>query len=155
MKAEYINPFIKSVMNVMSTMAGLQPIPQKPLLKKDSRANGVVTGLIGMAGPDVSGNMLVSFEESTILYVVSKMLMEEVGSLDEDLLDAVGELTNMISGGAKANLAELGLSFDMATPVMVKGEAVELHQLSKSPVISIPFQTEHGMFWIEANLSDE
>jgi len=68
-------------------------------------------------------------------------------------VNAVGELTNMICGGAKAQLAKLNHKFDLATPTMVVGKGVEISYYSNAPTIVIPFSTEHGDFVIEANLS--
>lgn len=153
MKAEYINPFIDSTLNVLSTMAFTQSTPGSPSLKKNNLTQGEVTGLIGMAGAEMNGNMILSFEKSAILSIVSKMVMEEYTVINDDVTDAVGELTNMISGGAKKLLSEQGLSFNMATPIMIVGQGVELRQLSDHPVISIDFSTEAGKFWVEANLA--
>lgn len=153
MKAEFISPFVDSTMNVLTTMCGVNPEPGKPIVKKSASTHGEVTGLIGMAGEQVSGNMLLSFEAPVIIAIVNHMLMEEFDSINDDVLDAVGELTNMISGGAKKLLGEMGYNFEMATPIMIQGTQVELKQLSSATIISIPFHTPHGMFWVEANLA--
>lgn len=154
MKAELINPFINSASNVLKTMAQLNPVPGKPYVKTDKLTWGVVTGLIGLAGDRATGNMVISFDEGCILKVVSNMLMEDFNEMTEDVLDAVGEITNMISGGAKKELSEHGYSFDMAIPVIVRGQNVEITQITKSPIVVIPFDTEAGKFVVEANLAD-
>lgn len=153
MKAEYISPFIDSALNVLKTMAKTEAVPQKPYVKENHLTQGVITGLIGMASSELNGNMILSFEESVILDVVSKMLMEEFTELNDEITDAVGELTNMISGGSKKILADMGHKFDMATPIMVVGKGIELKQLADHPVISIEFVNDKGRFWIEANLA--
>lgn len=51
MRAEFINPFLASLINVLNTMASMPMTPQKPRLKKDEIARGDVSGLIGMIGP--------------------------------------------------------------------------------------------------------
>jgi len=48
MKVEFINPFLSSMLNVMSTMAQVELTPEKPQLKKGDIAKGDVSGLIGM-----------------------------------------------------------------------------------------------------------
>jgi chemotaxis protein CheX len=82
------------------------------------------------------------------------MLMEPPKEkIDEEVVDAVGELTNMICGGAKAQLAKMNLKFNLATPTMVVGKGVEITHYSDAPTIVIPFKTESGDFVIEANLA--
>ncbi len=153
MKAEYINPFLISTKNVVETMAQTAVSNNKPELKKDAKTSGDVTGIIGMSSDTVSGAMVLSFSEKCILNIVANMLMEPVkDKVDDDVVDAVGELTNMICGGAKAELAKIELKFDLATPTMVVGQGVEITMFSSAPTIVIPFETQHGGFVVEANL---
>lgn len=152
MKADYINPFINSTINVLKTMAFTDPQPGKPGVKTNKLTWGSVTGIIGMAGEGVAGNMVLSFDQPSILGIVTKMLGEEFKEVNKDVVDAVGELTNMISGGAKNELYEYGFRFHMATPIMIVGKDMELTQLTKAPTITIPFKTPEGEFVVEANL---
>ncbi len=153
MDAELINPFVTSTINVIQTMAQFQVTPGKPYVKTDNLSSGVVSGIIGLAGDKYAGNMVVSFDEGSVLSIVSKMLMEEFKEVSNDVVDAVGEMTNMICGGAKGLLAEKGMKFDMATPVMVKGEKMRLTQLGGAPVLVVPFEIETGKFVVEASLT--
>lgn len=152
MNVELINPFVLSTINVLKTMCQTNPTAGKPALKQGNRSWGSVSGVIGMAGEDVNGSMVLSFDTPCILSIVGKMLMEEFTEITPDVVDAVGELTNMISGGTKASLNEQGYSFNMASPIVVTGKDVELAQLGKGPVITIPFKTEAGSFVVEASL---
>ncbi|MCB0309772.1 MAG: chemotaxis protein CheX [Bdellovibrionales bacterium] len=152
MKAELINPFAESTINVLKTMSQTEVVPGKPSLKSDNKTRGVITGIIGMAGDQISGNMILSFDAPAILGIVSRMLMEEFKEVNDDVVDAVGELTNMISGGAKNLLSKQGYNFAMATPMTLRGETVEIRQLSPAPIITIPFETPEGKVWVEANL---
>jgi len=156
MKAEFINPFLHATKNVLETMAQTPVNAQKPKLKDGTTTYGEVTGIIGMASETVSGTMVVSFTEKCILKIVGNMLMEEPkGKIDDEIIDAVGELTNMICGGAKAELAKLNHKFDLATPTMVVGKGVEISHYSSEPTLVIPFNTDAGDFVIEANLTEK
>ena len=153
MDANLINPFIESTQKVLSTMAQTDSTADKPYLKNNTTTWGVVTGIIGMAGDEYSGNMILSFDEPCILDIVSKMLMEQFTSLTPDVIDAVGEITNMITGGTKNLLSDQGMKFEMATPLVISGRNVELKQLSPASVLVIPFETSAGKFVVEANLA--
>ncbi len=156
MKAEYLNPFIHATKNVLETMAQTPVNAQKPALKDGVTTFGDVTGIIGMASDNVEGSMMISFNEQCILRIVAKMLMEDPkAKIDEEIVDAVGELTNMICGGAKAELGKMGLNFNLATPTMLVGKGVEVHYRSEIPIIVIPFETDCGQFVLEANLGDK
>ena len=156
MKAEYLNPFIHAAKNVLETMAQVKVTAKKPYLKEGDATFGDVTGIIGMASDIVEGNMMISFAGPCILQIVGKMLMEEPQEkINDEIVDAVGELTNMICGGAKAELAKRGLSFNLATPTMITGKGVEIHYRSDAPILVIPFETDFGQFVLEANMADK
>ncbi|MGV1100418.1 chemotaxis protein CheX [Thiovibrio sp. JS02] len=156
MKAEFINPFLHATKNVLETMAQTPVTAQKPKLKEGKASYGEVTGIIGMTSADITGSMIVSFSEKCILKVVANMLMEAPkAKIDDEVVDAVGELTNMICGGAKAQLAKIDHKFDLATPTMVVGKGVEISYYSDAPTIVIPFETADGTFVVEANLGEK
>lgn len=156
MKAEYLNPFVRATRNVLETMAQTKLAGQKPYLKEGVATYGDVTGIIGMASETVEGSMTISFPAACILQIVSRMLMEEPkAEIDNDIVDAVGEITNMICGGAKAEFGKLGLSFNLATPTMVTGKGVEIHHHANVPIIVLPFQADCGTFVLEANLANK
>ena len=101
MKVEYINPFLQATINVLSTMAMITPKAGKPMLKAGSVAKGDVSGIIGLTG-DAEGSLAVSFSTSCALKIVENMVGERYEELTDEVADAVGELTNMISGDARS-----------------------------------------------------
>lgn len=149
MKVEFVNPFLSSLINVLETMATLTITPEKPRLKKGEVAHGDVSGLIGMVGPDTKGSLSISFEEPLALEVMQRMLGENPGEINEEVTDMVGEITNMVTGGAKNLLGKKGYEFDMATPVVVAGHNHTITHKSEGPKVMIPFTSPHGNATIE------
>ncbi|CZF85042.1 chemotaxis protein CheX [Grimontia marina] len=149
MRAEFVNPFLSSLVNVLTTMAQLEITPKKPQLKTSEIAKGDVSGLIGMVGPKTKGSFSVTFEEKLALEIMSRMLGERPSSINADVTDMVGEITNMVTGGAKRLLAEKGFDFDMATPVVVSGREHTITHKSEGQIIIMPFECEHGRAYIE------
>ncbi|RJP75911.1 MAG: chemotaxis protein CheX [Desulfobacteraceae bacterium] len=153
MDASLINPFINATINVLETMAFIKCKAEKPYLKKDDVAKGDVTGVIGITG-ESNGTIAVTFEEVTILKIVSNMFGEEMKELNNEVADAVGELTNMISGQARRELEENGKVFDAAIPSVVSGKNHQITHYTDGPKIAIPFTTEGGRFTIEVCLEN-
>lgn len=151
MDAKLINPFINATTNVLETMAFIKSVPGKPYLKKDDVAKGDVTGVIGITG-ETNGTIAVTFEEGCILKIVSNMFGEEMTSLNSEVADAVGELTNMISGQARRELEGLGKVFEAAIPSVVTGKSHSITHYTDGPKIAIPFTTDGGTFTIEVCL---
>jgi chemotaxis protein CheX len=149
MNAEFINPFIAALINVMQTMAQTELTPGKPRKKTDDRAIGDVSGLIGMVGKEIQGSLSITFEENLVREIMHKMLGEKPDGIDSDVRDMVGEITNMICGGAKNQLADKGYDFDMATPVVVGGKSHTLtHQVNGKKMV-MPFNHEAGNLYLE------
>ncbi len=154
MKIELAHPFITATTSVVGTMCQLTPKVGEPQLKHCDKTWGEISGVIGMVSEKLTGNLVISFDESAVLSLVSKMLMEQFDKMSPEIVDAVGELTNIISGSAKSQFAELGHKFSMATPFMITGKGVGITQLSKAPILQIPFTIPEGTFVVEANLAE-
>jgi chemotaxis protein CheX len=151
MDANLINPFINATSNVLSTMAFIKCKVGKPYLKKDDKAKGDVTGVIGLTG-DSNGTIAVTFDQGSILKIVSNMFGEEMTELNHEVADAVGELVNMISGQARRELEEMGRLFHAAIPTVISGRGHCVTHYTDGPKIAIPFTTEGGGFTIEVCL---
>ena len=151
MDVKFINPFIYGTMEVMETMAFVKPSAGKPFAKTDDAAHGDVSGIIGMTG-DATGSLAMSFSEACIIGLVSKMLGETHTEMNKNVLDAVGELTNMISGSARKMMEKDDLKVVAAIPTIVFGKAHTVRHIIKGPSIVIPFKTEVGEFVIDVCL---
>ncbi len=149
MNVEFINPFLSSMLNVMSTMAMMELTPEKPKLKKDEVAKGDVSGLIGMVSDQAKGSLSITFEGSLALATMKKMVGEAPDHVNEEITDLVGEITNMVTGGAKRMLSEKGFEFDMATPMVVSGKNHTINHKAEGPIIIIPLNSEFGKAYIE------
>lgn len=149
MKADIINPFLKSVSNVLSTMAMLEVSPGTPSIKSDTISKGDVSGIIGMTTKTVNGSMAITFPDVVAFDIVNRMLGDKVTEIDATVTDLVGELTNMIVGGAKGLLEENGYDIGMATPVVVTGKNHEIVHKAVGKNILMPFKSEAGTFYVE------
>ncbi len=155
MNVEYVNPFLSSLVNVLSTMANTTIVPGQPRIKKDEIARGDVSGLIGMIGPQTKGSFSVSFEESLALEIMFRMLGERPKAINEEVTDMVGEITNMVTGGAKRILGEKGYEFSMATPIVVSGKGHTITHKCDGPKILMPFDSDFGKVHIEVSFDNQ
>jgi chemotaxis protein CheX len=149
MKVEFINPFLESIVNVLETMADVKATPGKPQRKEDDTANGDVTGVIGMASEQVKGSLAITFSSEAIFDIARRMLGENVTEINSTVTDLVGEITNMVTGGAKRVLAEQGYDFDMAIPAVVAGKNHRITHKSNGMKLVIPFSIVAGKFYVE------
>ena len=97
---------------------GLSEIP--------SREGGNVTGIIGVHGR-VSGFITVNVSESFAIRAVEGLLHESYGHLTPQVIDGVGEITNVVVGGIKAALANTQWAFPHITvPSVIVGNGYQI-----------------------------
>jgi len=155
MNVELINPFINATVNALSTMAQISPRRGIPYIKKeDDVTMGDISAVIGITGK-ITGWAAVSFQKKTVLKIATNMLSEEKAFIDAMVRDAVGEIVNMIAGGAKGELSQKGFSFKIAIPTVIVGENHILSQKKDVPCIAVPFTTDSGEFTVEVCLKEE
>ena len=153
MDVQFINPFLEGTKSVLETMAMVEPKVGKPYLKKDNLAKGDVSAIIGMTG-SARGSLALSFSQNCILKIVSNMLGEDHREINDAVRDAVGEITNMISGVARKNLEAKGFSIMAAIPTVVSGKSHCILHVLGGPSIIIPFETADGPFFVDVCLND-
>jgi chemotaxis protein CheX len=140
---------LDSIVNVLATMANMEPQAGKPAIKTDKKAKGVVTGIIDMVGKQATGSIAISFIEPVALEITRRMLRMEAAGINDMVEDLVGEIANMMAGGAKARLQEQGYDFDLSLPSVVSGEGHLVEHSVDGTTILLPFSTDVGEFYVE------
>ena len=152
MDAGYITPFVKSIQNVFSTMLQLPVTVQDAQLKQDTTPTHDVSGIIGMSG-DMVGTVILSFQRETAESIVALFSGEKLSCGSADFADAVGELVNMVSGGAKALFADTK-DVSISCPSVVVGKDHGVALPSDVPCVVIPCETDCGEFVIEVAIRE-
>lgn len=152
MDARDIMPFVTAVKNVFETMLGVQAEAQAPHLREPVDPCHDVSGIIGMSG-DMSGLIVLSFPTETASRLVALFTGVEVPVEDEDFADAVGELVNMVAGGAKAKFEHRQVN--ISCPSVVIGAQHRVFSQKSRPIIEIPAECECGSFSVMVSIKDE
>lgn len=140
--------FIKATKDIINTMAFLTAEEGKPFVKKHRPQEGDISAVIGVTGMR-KGTISVSFERKAARELLQGMLGEDIHDEQQDMEDCVGEISNMISGQARAALDGDGLNLQGSTPTLVTGEGHSIHHTASGPVIAIPFKLGGGAFTVE------
>jgi chemotaxis protein CheX len=146
MRAEYINPFLSSTSSVFSQMLGVEVSRMPPFLRQEHSPQFDVTGIIGLTGK-TTGTVALSLTKEMATAVTEKLLGEPAKEVNATVVDAIGELTNMIAGAAKAQLEEMELSLGL--PTVITGKSTCIQFPSTAVPISIPFDSSLGTFVVE------
>lgn len=141
-------PFIQATLDILKMMASIEAAPGKPYVKKSHVAKGDVSAVVGVTG-DKTGTIAVSFTRPCAIALVKGMLGDDIQDIMQDTQDAVGEVTNMVSGQARAALVEMGITLQGSTPTVIMGDGHLIRHMSANPVVAIPFTTPSGEFTVE------
>jgi len=155
MEAKYINPFISAAVNALQTMASLTPERGAPFVKDKFEALADMSGIIGFAG-DMKGAVIMCFpmELAAIIY---ESLTGDPPPADDlhPIADAVGELANMVAGGAKGPLSEMGLNIQISIPSIVCGKNHMVLNSGDGPCLVVPFTLRGYTFWVQIRMKKE
>ncbi|MCI4626974.1 MAG: chemotaxis protein CheX [Candidatus Magnetoovum sp. WYHC-5] len=149
MNTDLLNPFLESFENVLSTMAFTSANRGEPVIKEGNKAYGDITGIIGLTGLTQKGSLAITFTNEAILKIASNMLAEEFAQVTDEVVDVVGEITNIVTGGAKRVLSEKGYQFELATPSLIIGKNHVVIHKTKGEVVIVPYAIDGGSFYLE------
>lgn len=144
--SEYINPVVSATRSVFEMMLGCVPTRRGLTLKDENAVMYEVSAVIGISGR-VRGTLVVGLSCHSACEVLHRMVGTVVTEANNEVCDAVGELTNMIAGAAKAQLAKYELSLSL--PNVVTGTSHRLHFPSETAPFVLTFDSDIGTFHIE------
>lgn len=149
MNAEHINPFLQATVEVFSTMLGSELSRGELSLNARFHPEHDISGVIGLSG-DATGTVIVSVDTDVALSAARAMLGEKPTEVNADVIDAVGELTNMIAGKSKSLLEHLDLT--LALPTVITGKGHQISFASGARTLCIPYTCDWGEMSVEVGL---
>lgn len=148
----YVQPFMDSACNVISTMAYMDVIPKEVRLRYGHYLHGDISGMIEITGTK-PGYIAVSFKFETARRLVAGILGQNPEDLGpSDITDGVYEIINMIAGGAKARLSGSSHHFEMTTPVIIDGIENRYYQPGGTPCLVLLFELDGDLCAVQVCL---
>jgi len=139
--------------SVLETMLGVTPIDRDPTREEESsiHCDGVVA-LIGLAG-DWAGTGAFRCSAEMARKLSGLLLMQEYASVDQDVLDAIGEITNMIMGNVKTTFEEILGPMGLSIPTVIYGRNFTTRSVGRSEWSVVPFELDGEVFEIQVSLA--
>lgn len=140
MTHEKIVSYIRtSTHDVFSTMLGLELSDGEPYIKEEAPAptDGVLA-LVGLAGR-WAGSGTFSCTVQSAIRLASQLLMQPYEAIDEEVLDAIGEITNMVLGNVKTMLEEELGPMGLSIPTVIYGRNFTTRSIGRSKWTVVPF----------------
>jgi len=119
-----------------------------------------ITGLIGLSGK-CTGFISISMPERVATLAVSGLLMEEHKTINAQVVDGVGEITNVIAGGIKTRLSNTPWAVNSITiPSVILSDRYDISYSKGIEYCGVSFEiddpdtlTVHGrVFMVNASL---
>ena len=139
----------QSTLGLFSTMCGLdlQPTPVDKNLAQGPRCD--ISGIISLSGK-IRATIAVSLDKTLAFAVAETFLGTRPDDINGDVVDLVGELTNMIGGNAKDRFALKGVNLGLPTVVAGQGHYVAFESgLDRS---QLQFDSPFGRLCIELGM---
>ncbi|MCA9401969.1 MAG: chemotaxis protein CheX [Candidatus Omnitrophica bacterium] len=112
-----------SVLHAFETTLSMSAVETDPI--EDQSGIDQIACSIGFTG-QVEGNITIRINKDAACKFVSKMLMMDIQDVNEDVVDGCGELINLIAGGVKNRMTELGHSIGISLPTVIHGQYLKL-----------------------------
>ena len=136
---QYIQPFIDVTKSTFKDFVGAELIVDRPYIQQKDKANEWdISGLIGLSG-EARGAVSIGMKSALAIKLTDMLTSTRHSSIDEEVVDAIGEIVNIIAGNAKKGLEE-AFRLVISLPTIVKGAG---HQIQwpheQARIICIPF----------------
>ncbi len=137
-------PFIDAAIKTMATMCGLKIGVFSEVI---DRPTHIISGVLGFSGK-MSGAVAIRFPEETLRIVMRGLLKEEMQSITADIMDAVGELINIVGGAAKNRLNQVSPDFglNISIPNTIHGVGHQLIRSKSAEPYHLYFSVEGHLF---------
>ncbi len=110
-----------------------------------------VTVMVGFSGSH-RGVFAVHCQAHTACRLATIALGAETDEFDERVLDAVGEIANMVAGSFKSKIPALGESSFLSVPSVISGADYHLHSSAGGEHLELSLNCEGSPLWLTLDL---
>ena len=149
MSKEIANAIKESVTEVIATYIGKTPELTDTKVRSDNVALGEVSAIIGLTGEKFRGTFIVSFEKELLFSIVASLFGETPKEINQEVIDAAGEITNMICGSFRRRFEKFGATLTASVPSMVTGKNHTITPLCKTPRLVFKYKIDNAHLIVE------
>lgn len=147
-REEIVSAVHSATAEVFSTMLGLDVSTAEIHMDQASPSiNEGVMAFVGVAGPWM-GNGVISCSATFACRLCATFLMTEANAVNEEVLDAVGEIANMVIGNFKTAAEGIVGPLNLSVPTVIYGRNFTSKSLGNNDWIVMPFECEGEKFEI-------
>lgn len=126
--------------DVFTTMLGVEIAAGDAYIQDSAPGpNEGVLALVGLAGR-WAGSGTFSCSAPMAMHLAGQLLMQPYDAIDDEVLDAIGEITNMVLGNVKTSLEEDLGPMGLSIPTVIYGRNFTTRSVARSKWTVVPFQ---------------
>jgi chemotaxis protein CheX len=142
----YVKPFVNATLNTFKAFVGFDLIAGNPhFTGRTVEFDQDISAVIGLSG-NIRGAVVVSMKKDFALKLTDTLVGMPHTELDDDAVDAIGEIVNIIAGNIKSEVAG-GEKIVISLPTVIKGSDHSFAWPGKqSRILCIAFKYEKYCF---------
>ena len=135
---KYIQPFIDVCKNVFKEFIGAELSIGRPFFSEQNTSHEWdISAIIGLTG-EARGAVVISMKQHLVIQITDILTGTKHTKIDEEVIDAIGEIVNIIAGNAKKGLEEaFRLVISLPTIIQGKGHTINWPN-AQARIICIP-----------------
>jgi chemotaxis protein CheX len=142
----YVKPFVNATLNTFKAFVGFELIAGNPhFTGRTVEFDQDISAVIGLSG-NIRGAVVVSMKKDFAIKLTDTLVGMPHTDLDDDAVDAIGEIVNIIAGNIKSEVAG-GEKIVISLPTVIKGSDHSFAWPGKqSRILCIAFKYENYCF---------
>ena len=150
---QYVNPFVICTMHAFQNFVGFDLTAGHPHFScKELVFDEDISAIINLSG-NIQGSVVISMKRKFAIKITNTLVGSEHTEMDDDIVDAIGELVNIIIGNVKQELPA-GENIHISVPVIVKGTDHMAAWLSEhTRVLTISFRHEDDICYLLTDMA--
>ncbi|MCL2026237.1 MAG: chemotaxis protein CheX, partial [Leptospirales bacterium] len=137
---KYVSPFIATCEDVFREFVGTPLAAERPYLSdRDAEHEWEISAIISFTG-EAKGMVVISMKKEPALKITNILTGKNHTDIDKEVVDAIGEIVNIIAGNSKKGLEET-FRLVISLPVIIKGTNHKVTWPEESTrIVSVPFK---------------
>ena len=144
----YVKPFVNATLNTFKAFVGFELVAGHPHFSgRTLTFDQDISAVIGLSG-DIRGAVVISMKKEFAIKLADTLCGTAHTEMDDDIVDAVGEIVNIIAGNVK-DYVPGGEKIVISLPTVVKGTDHSFAWPGKnSRILCISFKYENDSMYL-------
>ena len=148
----YVKPFVNATLHTFSVFVGFELSVGHPHFSgRMQDFDQDISAVIGLSG-DIRGAVVISMKKGFATKIADALVGTKHTELDDDVIDAIGEIVNIIAGNIKQDV-DGGEKIVISLPTVVMGKNHTFAWPGKNTrILCISFKYKDNTFYLLADM---